>query len=641
MLGFSVVNSASEIKCTGTWEDAVKFNSKGKIINERGEYVSKTYAGPKYQLVSKKERQFSYSERLGRIFLGAVTVTCSLGLALFSKSVRKLFIRKKEHIRFGMQIDPNFPVTKPSTQKPEDLPSVATAHPVENARPHVTTSLCPEKSFPVPSATEVDQRLVEEFKERLYLLFIYDDTTQQIAAKLSKIIPENMSPNDVVNHIFENCHRSDITRLLDATLFIHPTFTLSSYDKIRRTIAEDKERLLTNSSLLTMLQEHGLHDQEDKVASCYDLAYRVNHPNLYRLAQTVPPPGDYTLNFLWVNLNPQDRVQDIAINIFKEGLDPSENAECLKNPATLHSFENAEQSLGKKEKATWEKIKNSFTYRLSKWADVNPNTQINLWYDSALVTQKAQQNTFAMMRAISQSRGVNLQLRDIRHIPTIEGEIENSLHPGTHVFYRVDILKALIADHMISSPQETATYCVVSDIDVKPMAPQQLFDHRTLGYLSSSGYVFNKVGLGGDFENSFFIFNREKKDLQRIHFKTIIQKTAATITSLRRYPKGANFRPDFILGSQFVFYRYSQFRTEMNEEEYKDTLPRKVVTCPSSQFNLGGCFSKSDYQSETFRFIDDSNVPYTRFGRNYLRYGEYDEEQIDALKTWKAEPLAL
>ena len=37
--------------------------------------------------------------------------------------------------------------------------------------------------------------------------------------------------------------------------------------------------------------------------------------------------SDYSLNFLWVNLNPQDRIQDIAQNIFKDGLNLSENAE--------------------------------------------------------------------------------------------------------------------------------------------------------------------------------------------------------------------------------------------------------------------------------------------------------------------------
>src|SRR5262245_12888502 len=100
-----------------------------------------------------------------------------------------------------------------------------------------------------------------------------------------------------------------------------------------------------------------------------------------------------------------------------------------------------------------------------------------------------------MMRGISQSRGVNLRLRDIRSLTGCPREIVHSLHPGTPVYYRVDILKALIANHMMVSPEETAKYCVVVDIDVESMPAQQIFDQRTLDYLSSYGYVFNRVGM--------------------------------------------------------------------------------------------------------------------------------------------------
>ncbi len=264
-----------------------------------------------------------------------------------------------------------------------------------------------------------------------------------------------------------------------------------------------------------------------------------------------------------------------------------------------------------------------------------------MWYDSALVTQRAQQNTSAMMRSISQSRGVNLRLRDIRQLPLCRDEIASSLHPGTQLYYRVDISKASIADYMISAPQERAKYCVVSDIDIAPMAPAQIFDQRTVDYLSSNGYVFNRVGLG-NFENSFFVFNRERENLQRIHNEAIIQSTARTITSLRYQPIDASFRPDYILDAQFVFKRYPRFRERMGERELgvgvEEWAPRKVVACPRSQFEWGGYFSKSDYQAETFRFIGSSNIPYTRKGRNSRRYGE---AQIPELINWTAQPLPV
>ena len=282
-------------------------------------------------------------------------------------------------------------------------------------------------------------------------------------------------------------------------------------------------------------------------------------------------------------------------------------------------------------------MQKNIIYRLSKWADAHPGVQMNLWYDSALVTRKAQQKTLDIMNGISKSRNVALRLRDIRSLPNIAGEIQNSLHPGTPLYYRVDIIKALIGDYMISSPQENAKYCVVSDMDVEPMASQQIFDQRTLDYLSSNGYVFNRVSYCDFFENSFFIFNKEKKDLQKIHRRTIIQKMALHIASLRKRPITKQRDIDDRISYKSVFKLYPNFLKKMQEKRDKLTAPRKVVKCPSSQFNGGGNFSDGDFQREAFRFVGGSStIPYTINGRNVHKR---KEAPIDVLKTWKAEPL--
>lgn len=194
----------------------------------------------------------------------------------------------------------------------------------------------------------------------------------------------------------------------------------------------------------------------------------------------------------------------------------------LKRSRGLKALEAKEKELDPDALQDLQKIKKTFTYRISKWADANPNAEINLWYDSALVTQKALENTLKMMTEISKSRKVNLQLRDIRQLPNLKGKIENIFHPGTPVYYRVDLLKALIGDHILSSPNENVKYCVVTDIDVEPMNSNQLFDQRTINYLSNPGYVFNRVGFCGNFENRFFIFNKENKELQKIHNEVVI-----------------------------------------------------------------------------------------------------------------------
>lgn len=490
----------------------------------------------------------------------------------------------------------------------------------------------------IPSPDKEEEPLsLEEFKEKLTYFSTYDKDLRRIAKDLFKIAPKTLELAELVDLIFEQCSKYDIILVLDAILIARPSFTLSPYDKIRRTIVEDVGHVLNNSSLIALLKEHALEADEDKLTACYDLAYRLNHPYIYRLSRTPILPSDYSLNFLWVNLNPQDRVTDTAQSIFGDGLDPSENADCIRHPQALRRFEENEESLKEESLEDWKKIKKSFVYRISKWADVNPGAQINLWYDSALVTQQAQQRTFEMMRDISESRGVNLKLRDIRQLSNIGGEIGNSLHPGTQVYYRVDILKALIADHMISS-EEGSKYCVVSDIDVQPMSPQQMLDQRTVDYLSSTGYVFNRVSLVGNFENSFFIFNKENESLKKVHHETIIKRTADHITSLRQHPIGTSLRSDSVLDAQFVFKQYSKFRRRMTELDDELEDPRKVVKCPRSQFNFGEHLSISGYQAEISRFIGDSNVPYTKNGRNFRNYGE---GQIEELRQWKAEPLPL
>lgn len=488
---------------------------------------------------------------------------------------------------------------------------------------------------------------LKKFKKNLRVLQAYGSNSHEIGQKLLAITPKTLKIKEVVNFVFEQCRPTEVPLILNAISILRPSFTFSPYDKIRRAIVEDTQHTLNNSSLIAMLQEHQLDADPQKIIDCWDLAYRSNHPYIYCLSQTPIPSSEYSLNFLWVNLNPQDRIEDTAENIFGNGLNLSENADCIKDPTILRTFEKNEHSLTDKDLKNWKKIKKSFSYRISKWADANPDAKINLWYDSALVTQKAQQQTVEIMESISISRRVRLKLKDIRKLSNIDGEIKNSLHPGTPIYYRVDLLKALIADHMMRSPKKSPKYCIVSDIDVEPMPPQQIFDQRTLDYLSSSGYVFNRICPISNFENSFFIFNKENKHLQKIHHNTIIESTAAYITLLRQPPLGRARSPAFI-GSEFIFRKYPTFENKMCESRMSGLLrcimgeslkhtPRKVVKCPPSQFLLG-CFSLSDYQKETFRFIGNSNIPYTLNGRNFNKL-ESEEKQIASLTEWKAEPL--
>lgn len=99
---FVVVNNENEIKLNSEWSPAVKFNSKNRLVDEKGYRVSTDYNGSQYRIIEKRERTFSSLERCGRGFLGTLAVICTLGLALFSKSVRNLLTKSKENIRFAV-----------------------------------------------------------------------------------------------------------------------------------------------------------------------------------------------------------------------------------------------------------------------------------------------------------------------------------------------------------------------------------------------------------------------------------------------------------------------------------------------------------------------------------------------------------
>ncbi len=499
--------------------------------------------------------------------------------------------------------------------------------------PHDTHVALSSNHMPL-GKREIDPKALEQFKIQLQNFHIRQKGLNHVAEKLCEIIPQHLSCQDLVNLIFEYANRHSIIHLLDAVLFINLTFILSPYDELRRAIVEDHNHVLSNDFLPLLFQKYGVKCDEEKLKGCYDLAYRINHPYIYPPSQTsILSHDDYTLNFLWINLNPQDRIQNIAQNIFKDGLDSAENDPWIKDPVVLRALEKTESSLKEDNLDRWLRVKQSSTYRISKWADVHPNAEINLWYDSALVTQQAQQKTFDMMQAISQSRKVNITMRDIRQLPNLFDEIAHSLHPGTPVYYRVDIVKAAIADFMTSSAKTKAKFCVVSDTDIEPMSPKQMFDQRTMKFLSSNGYVFNRVGAD-NFENSFFIFNKDVKSLQDIHLKTLILKTDGLISSFRDITPYESNALSYPIGSQFVYKLYSDFLKKMGEplEGHDLEFPRKVVKCPKSQFNQAHAFSPSDYKAESFRFIGTSNIPYTINGRSY-------KGQIEELVNWKAEPL--
>lgn len=94
MLKYSVISNSSQIPLGPKWKDSPKFQSKDRVVVAQG--------GRAYQIISKKERGLTCTERTARRLLGVLTVICSLGVALIARSVRDLFVKRTMSKRFAI-----------------------------------------------------------------------------------------------------------------------------------------------------------------------------------------------------------------------------------------------------------------------------------------------------------------------------------------------------------------------------------------------------------------------------------------------------------------------------------------------------------------------------------------------------------
>ena len=124
MPNFKIINISSEIILHNKWVPTTKFNSKSRLVDEKGHKVSSDYKGRQYQIIGKKARIFSRLNLFRRSFLGTLAVVSTLCLVLFSKSIRNLFTKSKENIHLGVcyhfSVPPNKKIKSTQTQKPKE-----------------------------------------------------------------------------------------------------------------------------------------------------------------------------------------------------------------------------------------------------------------------------------------------------------------------------------------------------------------------------------------------------------------------------------------------------------------------------------------------------------------------------------------
>jgi hypothetical protein len=203
---------------------------------------------------------------------------------------------------------------------------------------------------------------------------------------------------------------------------------------------------------------------------------------------------------------------------------------------------------------------NEFVSTICKWAALNQNGVVNVLYDGELSTPEAIENTKkaiqkkhlgnALMASIIQPSKTLIKLKDVREFPEVKEHSTIFSDSRMPVYFRADILRP-IAGYNAMSQGET-DYFVYSDLDVKPLSENQLFDTKTKKYLEQYGMVMAYGGEFLGFENSFQIISNHKPNLleaiKLVNIDLNIERAynaqnGKLANASRRKPKGPYFKP--------------------------------------------------------------------------------------------------
>ena len=98
------------------------------------------------------------------------------------------------------------------------------------------------------------------------------------------------------------------------------------------------------------------------------------------------------------------------------------------------------------------------------WAVFNPDAQINIWYDSKAVTEKAKKNTEQVLYKLAQIHNcTNIYLRDIREISIVQNNAD-VFSANTPLYFRIDVLKAIFLVNAIETEHMDAA--LFTDLEI-------------------------------------------------------------------------------------------------------------------------------------------------------------------------------
>ncbi len=294
----------------------------------------------------------------------------------------------------------------------------------------------------------------------------------------------------------------------------------------------------------------------EQAENLIDYAYKARNPILYRKSDETIMPQSYSLNFLWIHKDKQ-------------------------------TFGEKSHLMGEDQIQFQNKILNP----IRDWQSKQPQVNINFWYDPQMIANE--DSVIKTTKNELEKNGVCLGKVNFNSIRSINIVNDNKILFETDiaVYFRVDLAKALIADHVMRNHQGVK-YVINIDCDISAVTCEHLFDQKTLDDLNGPGYIFGSSKMAPE-ENSFIILNKEFA--LEWNKKSVIDP--AIKNALIKIKDGENPTHDV------VFKQYSFFKPWMYQEHYertgKDYLPicaGKLMIFPASQFGMHSGYTEQEIE---------------------------------------------
>jgi hypothetical protein len=242
----------------------------------------------------------------------------------------------------------------------------------------------------------------------------------------------------------------------------------------------------------------------------------------------------------------------------------------------------------------------------TKWATLNPESKIYVWFDSLKETTANLKNTFDLFKKNNLSNKSNVELKDIREIPVVKANkyvfVEDMLF-----YFKVDLLKLITS--LYSMKDLKHDHVVFADIfSFKPADSKKLFQSNILKQLDSVGF------LNYRFENQF---------IQMKNSQELIESLAFTINlNLYRLETTLN-----ALSADQSHKTMQHSAKLIHESIYKDTMNfvSKLYQCKKLQGFI-------EVDEEHLGFKDPDIVEYNYDKHGFKPFGNFYNPRVSTIQ---------